>query len=314
MSKKSIAERRQAQAAKPGARGGAAINQASHRRSQRYRRQTKSGSQRPWGLFAAIGGVVALFVVVILIFDLTSSPIQDTQVLPVSASVLNTITHIPASELSDVGAGSLPTLPKTIPASFKAVKLTSNSLPEVLYVGAEYCPYCAYTRWALLVALSRFGTTSNLHMIRSSVTDTAGPNIATFSFAHGFKYTSKYFVFTPRELQSNHPTSAGGYAVFQPLNKAEAKTYESIDGGTGYPFVDFGGKTAVVGMSQAAPGPLVGLDWSQIAHDLTQKNSTQAQMVLGGANDYTAAICQITKGKPASVCSSSVIKTQETKI
>lgn len=313
MSKKSIAERRQAQAAKPGARGGAAINQASHRRSQRYRRQTKSGSKRPWGLFAGIGGVVALFVVVILIFDLTSSPTQDTQVLPASASVVSTITHISASELSAVGAGSLPTLPETIPASYKAVKLTSKGLPEVLFIGAEYCPYCAYTRWALLVALSRFGTFSNLHMIRSSVTDTEGPNIATFSFAHGFKYTSKYLVFIPRELQTNYVKN-GNYAAFQTLNKGQDKAFTSLDSSLGYPFVDFSGKTAVVGMSTKAPTPLVGLDWSQIAHDLTQKNSAQAQMVLGGANDYTAAICQITNNKPAKVCSSSVIKTQETKI
>jgi hypothetical protein len=313
MSKKSIAQRRQAQAAKPGARGGAATNQASHRRGQRYRRQTKAGSQRPWGLFAAIGGVVALFVVVIIIFDLSSSPSQDTQVLPASASVISTITHISASELSDVGAGSLPTLPKTIPASYQADKFTSHGLPEVLYIGAEYCPYCAYTRWALLVALSRFGSFSNLHTIRSSVTETAGPNIATFSFARGFKYTSKYLVFTPRELQTNYLKN-GNYAPLQTLSKAQSKAFTSLDSNLGYPFVDFSGTTAVVGMSQAAPGPLVGLDWSQIAHDLTQKNSTQAQMVLGGANDYTAAICQITKGKPASVCGSSVIKTQETKI
>jgi hypothetical protein len=313
MSKKSIAERRQAQAAKPGARGGAAVNQASHRRSQRYRRQTKSGSKRPWGLFAGIGGVVALFVAVILIFDLTSSPVQDTQVLPASASVVNTITHISASELADVGAGALPTLPETIPSSYKPVKLTSHGLPEVLYIGGEYCPYCGYTRWALLVALSRFGTFTGLQTIRSSVTDTAGPNLATFTFAHGFKYTSKYLVFTPRELVTNY-TKNGNWAPLQTLNKAQDKVYASLDPTGGFPFVDFSGTTAVVGMSTKAPTPLVGLDWSQIAHDLTQKNSAQAQMVLGGANDYTAAICQVTNNKPASVCTSSTIRTQETKI
>jgi hypothetical protein len=310
MSKKSMAERRQAQAAaRPGARSA-----TTHRGSQRYRRQAKSGPRRPWGLFGAVGGVVAVFVAVIIVLELSAgAPAQDTQVLPAPASIVNTITHIPTSELTAVGAGALTTLPETIPASYKAVKLSSDGKPELLYVGAEYCPYCAFTRWALLIALSRFGTFSNLHTIRSSVTDTAGANLATFTFAHGFKYTSKYLVFTPREIQSN-VLKNGNYAAFQPLTKTESKAFTSIDTSVGYPFLDFAGGTAVVGLSQAAPGPLVGLDWQQIAHDLTNKNSTQAQMVLGGANDYTAAICQMTKQKPASVCSGSVVQTQETKI
>jgi hypothetical protein len=306
-----MAERRQAQAAtRPGARSA-----TTHRGNQRYRRQAKSGPHRPWGLFSAIGGVVAVFVAVIIVLEVSAGPQgQDTKVLPAPASIVNTITHIPTSELTAVGAGALTTLPETIPASSKAVKLSSNGKPELLYVGAEYCPYCAFTRWALLIALSRFGTFSNLQTIRSSVSDTAGPNIATFTFAHGFKYTSKYLVFTGRELQSNVLLKSGNYAAFQPLTKTEAKAFTSIDTSVGYPFLDFAGETAVVGMSQAAPGPLVGLDWQQIAHDLTNKSSAQAQMVLGGANDYTAAICQMTKQKPASVCSGSVVQTQETKI
>src|SRR5215471_17073708 len=36
--------------------------------------------------------------------------------------------------------------------------LTSGGKPEMLYIGAEYCPYCAAMRWSMAVALSRFGT------------------------------------------------------------------------------------------------------------------------------------------------------------
>jgi hypothetical protein len=32
----------------------------------------------------------------------------------------------------------------------------------MLYIGAEYCPYCAAERWPLVMALSKFGTFSNL--------------------------------------------------------------------------------------------------------------------------------------------------------
>jgi hypothetical protein len=43
--------------------------------------------------------------------------------------------------------------------------------PEVLYIGAEYCPYCGTERWSMIVALSRFGTFRGLKEIRSSPTD-----------------------------------------------------------------------------------------------------------------------------------------------
>ena len=36
-------------------------------------------------------------------------------------------------------------------------RLTVNGTPEVLYMGADYCPFCAATRWGLVLALMRFG-------------------------------------------------------------------------------------------------------------------------------------------------------------
>ena len=35
-------------------------------------------------------------------------------------------------------------------------------------MGAEYCPYCAAQRWAMIVALSRFGTFSGLTTVHSA--------------------------------------------------------------------------------------------------------------------------------------------------
>src|SRR5262250_635737 len=61
--------------------------------------------------------------------------------------------------------------------------LTANGKPEMLYMGAEYCPYCAAERWAMIQALSRFGTFSGLSTVHSSTTDTP-TNISTFTF-HG---------------------------------------------------------------------------------------------------------------------------------
>ena len=39
---------------------------------------------------------------------------------------------------------------------------TGKKKPELLYIGAEYCPYCAASRWPLIIALSRFGTFKGL--------------------------------------------------------------------------------------------------------------------------------------------------------
>ena len=65
-------------------------------------------------------------------------------------------------------------------------------------MGAEYCPYCAAERWAMAVALSRFGTFSNLRLIHSSSADIY-PNTPTLSF-YKSSYTSKYVQFTPVEM------------------------------------------------------------------------------------------------------------------
>jgi uncharacterized protein DUF929 len=61
--------------------------------------------------------------------------------------------------------------------------LTSRGKPEILYVGAGYCPYCATERWPLAVALSRFGTFTGRRGIHSSATDVY-PSQPTPAFAH----------------------------------------------------------------------------------------------------------------------------------
>lgn len=38
---------------------------------------------------------------------------------------------------------------------------------EFLYVGGKFCEFCATERWAILNALSRFGTFQHLSQLRS---------------------------------------------------------------------------------------------------------------------------------------------------
>src|SRR4051794_39526551 len=132
---------------------------------------------------------------------------------PVSASVLAAVTGVPASTFDSVGTGSGATPPKIL----KGITLTRGGKPELLYVGAEYCPYCAAERWAMVTALSRFGTFKNLGAITSSSTDVY-PNTHTFTF-YGPTYTSNYLTFQSKEVETNQAEGTG----YTPLEKLDAQ-------------------------------------------------------------------------------------------
>ncbi|HVB14032.1 MAG TPA: DUF929 family protein [Candidatus Dormibacteraeota bacterium] len=311
MSKKSMAARRQMrEAAAEGHTAGGRQQARGRSKGRNYRRNE---SQRPWGLISGVVGVVAVFVIVVVVLELslTGSLKQDAKVLPIPASLVNTISTVPVKTLEQVKAGNINNTPLNIPASYKPVALSSQGLPEVAFVGAEYCPYCALQRWSLIIGLSRFGTWSGLHIIRSSVYDSP-PNIPTFTFAYGAKFTSKYLVFSSHELQSNVSINKDGspYKTLQNVSGAVATAFTSIDPTLGYPFVDYAGKYVQVGSEAVTSNvaALQGLSWDQVAKRLRDPTSTVAQEILGGANYVTAATCMLTGQKPGPVCTSSMIQ------
>jgi hypothetical protein len=84
------------------------------------------------------------------------------------------LTPVPASVLDEVAVGTA----MHEPSKITAPALTVDGKPRVLDVGAEYCPYCATEKWALVVALSRFGTFTGLGQTEPSPSDVY-PNTAT---------------------------------------------------------------------------------------------------------------------------------------
>jgi len=64
-------------------------------------------------------------------------------------------------------------------SEFKLPLLTYNGKPTFVYIGAQGCPFCAGTRWAIAIALSRFGNFSKLFYDRSATNDA---NVPTFTF------------------------------------------------------------------------------------------------------------------------------------
>ena len=220
-----------------------------------------------------------------------------------STSVATSITTVPASTLNAAGTGGLQPLIHTTGQPV----LTSGGKPEVLYVGGEFCPYCAAERWALAVALSRFGTFSGLHFIHSSSSDVY-PSTPTLSF-YKSGYTSKYLTFTPVEWYSvthtvlQAPTSAQ-MALF---NKYDGPPYvPSADVGS-FPFVDIGNQSLIIG-SQYLPTAFSGLTWSQVAAAIRNPSSAIGKEVNGAANLITAQLCKLTHGQPGGVCTASGVK------
>jgi hypothetical protein len=304
---------------KAGRRGKAsAAGQGADRRA----RIAAQRAQRRNRMLIAGGAIVAVVAIVIAFVALSGSSSSNnasgTAAGPppagsALASVIATTTTVPAATLDQVGAGQVSAPPTTI----SGPPLTSGGKPEMLYIGAEYCPYCAAQRWAMVVALSRFGTFSGLAAIRSAATNGAGqtevyPNTATWTFANAH-LASGHLTFTPVELYTNVPyPRTGGYTPLQTPTARQETLLRHYDASGSIPFVDYGNKYMSVGASYD-PGVLTGLNWKQIAADLHNPASPVAKGVLGTANYMTAAICRLTGDQPASACTP-VVKSLQAKL
>lgn len=270
--------------------------------------------------YALIGilAVVVIFLILILNSQ-SSSSVKPSNTntsgsTPAPLAVANGIANVPQATLTKIGLGTITNKPLPI----KAPALTNNKLPEVLYEGAEFCPYCATERWAMGVALAKFGTFSNLRVTHSSTTDVY-PNTQTLSF-YKTTYSSKYINFTPIEVETNIASNSGGYTTLQTptsaenkvINKYDATPYLPAQSAGAIPFIDFGGKYLISGATYS-PQLLHGLNTQTIAQDLSNPNSQVAKGADGAANTIIAAICTMTKNTPSTVCTS-LIKRIEIKL
>ncbi|QKQ99028.1 DUF929 domain-containing protein [Metallosphaera tengchongensis] len=166
-----------------------------------------------------------------------------------------------------------------------------NGKPAVIYVGAEWCPFCGAERWALILALLRFGNFTNLEYMLSSSSDEY-PNTPTFTFVNS-TYTSKYVTFYPIEYQNRQHQQLESVpsAVYQMW-----KTYANFN----IPFVIIGYYYQVG--TPINPGLLSGRNWSYVILQLHDPNSPIYKEVYAQANLITMYICKVDGNNPASVC------------
>jgi thiol-disulfide isomerase/thioredoxin len=275
-----------------------AAQQAAARRAERRRQMLLAG-----GSVAAVLIIVVAFIVIKTLSKPASA--GPTGSATTAAAVTQDLATVPATTLAKIGKGTTYSgAVQTIRTS--SAPLTQGGKPEIVYVGAEYCPYCAAERWALVTALSRFGTFSNLGLIHSISTD-VDPNTPTLTF-YKSAYTSKYIVFQTTEAQTVSKATLQPLTALdnQLMRKYDVPPYVPTSTSDGaFPFVDFGNKYVIDGASYD-PAVLKGLTWAQVAAALQDPSSPVATGADGAANLITAAICKITNNKPATACTSAV--------
>jgi thiol-disulfide isomerase/thioredoxin len=283
---------------------------------------------RPAGLFTwlAVGLVVVVVAGLVIIKVASGGTTHKTTTgsfQAVDPAVLTELTTVPTSVFNTVGVTS-PVAQVSPPQTLKGQPLlattsaSGKSLPEILYIGAEYCPYCAAQRWATIVALSRFGTWSGLGNMASYSGDVY-PNTPTFTFVKA-TYTSKYVAFKSVEEEANYLDAAGtNYAPLQTPTAAEQKlitkydTSKYVKGLTAaedgsIPFITFANKFLVAGASYS-PTTLAGSSRNEIAAGLSIASNPVTQAIVSSANYQTAAICTLTNQQPSNVCTSSGVTT-----
>ena len=142
---------------------------AARRAADAARRASQARRKRILTIVAPIVAVAVLVGGFVAVKAATGagSPKSGQAATVAAAAVITDVTSVPSATLDAVGAGTATSVPKSVDAT----ALTAGGKPEILYVGAEYCPYCAAERWAMVVALSRFGTFTEPRQTASSTSD-----------------------------------------------------------------------------------------------------------------------------------------------
>jgi hypothetical protein len=274
----------------------------------------RAGSSVPSGLgaprrftpstmaFGTVGVVVAIVIALVAVSLTSKGPGGGRQVhssppinslapvsVPASPTVLAEVTGVTPAVANAVG---LPSTTTVAPPTVKTGQppLTIRGLPGAVFIGGEFCPYCAAERWAIIMAFSRFGTFSGLSETMSSPWD-VDPSTATFSF-YGASYTSSVVTLDTVENESNDTDGLGTRTTLQPLTDLESSLWQRYDDPEGFPFLDIGNAIFVLSPSYDAR-VLAGLDQQDIAARLTNSNDPVTQAIVGTANYLTAAICSV---------------------
>ena len=207
------------------------------------------------------------------------------------AAVTRQVTTVPAGVLDQASPGQVATALRQVPAA--GPPLTVDGKPVIVFVSEESCPFCAAERWSLAVALSHFGSWSQLGVTRSAATDVF-PNTATLSFRTARLPEHPADAAHHRaDRQRRPPLQALSALDRQLIGRYDVPPYvNSADQSGAVPFLDIGNRYVLAG-AQYDPQVLAGLSAAQIAAQLRNPSSPVAQAIDGSAKVIVAAINQV---------------------
>lgn len=214
---------------------------------------------------------------------------------PAQASAVSQMERVP---ISTMVAGLTKVTQLNYASASTGGTLTSDGKPEVLFIGAEFCPVCATERWPMTMALMKFGTFTNLQETQSAKAD---GDVGTWSY-YGSTYSSPYLTFVAQELYTNQP-SGNYYKPLEEVTPANQSVWTANEGSNlSFPFIDFGGK-AVLETAQFNPGTIYYHDFSHVLGTIGTNDNTIGASINASAAVFVKYLCDLTHDQPSDVCS-----------
>ena len=162
----------------------------------------------------------------------------------------------------------------------------------VFFMGAEYCPYSAAERWAIVRSLQKFGQWQGLKQTISAARDQPFLNLPTYDFTEA-TYNSPHIEFVAREIKDRE------FKPFQKLLKTEEKVVRKHDPKKEIPFLLVGGRFMQIG-SGFPPKIFIGHTFRQTETELKKVESEIRKTIDEEANIITALLCL--SGLPPELC------------
>ncbi|MEM0272720.1 MAG: DUF929 family protein [Thermoprotei archaeon] len=265
---------------------------------KRQKQSVKARKKRT--IYLSVGVAVVLVLIIAVYYGTNylsgSSPNISAYIgQPISTSFYSELQSLSQSTYG----GPLPSMSLFQP--YNGTPWYSGGKPIIVFIGAEYCPFCAATRWPLILALLRFGNFSGLeYMVSAPPVNETYYNVPTFTFLHAY-YTSPYIVFQAYEVQNRNY----GLIAEPPSNYSQVWSQF----GNGYPFIDFA-NSFVLPSSPFVPQTWHNYNWTQIA-GFIESNTSIGVGIREYTNAITAVICKLDGNMPAGVCNQQPIPTLE---
>ena len=213
-----------------------------------------------------------------------------------------------AGEDAGTASGAVGSLPDEALAAFGEVERVSDASlldegrPVLFFMGAQYCPFCAAQRWALIEATSRFGEWSGIEPYASPAGMDGFASVPTYDLT-GARFTSDLLSVRTKEI-----ADASGNRL-QDLDDLEAGLVDAFNPRGSVPFIAAAGAAGQYTIDLAySPGLLQGDDFDDIVDALAAGDDTDAvRAILGQADAITAVLCTLTGGQPAAACGRPVV-------